>query len=77
VLEHLKDVYRHCKAILVLGKSTALLTAANIDASLPGGGEDEALVVTDSETIADGLERFLAAMRKHRNFARETDPPRV
>ncbi|GAC1529794.1 MAG: catalase HPII [Ramlibacter sp.] len=77
VLEHLKDVWRHCKAILVLGKSTALLTAANIDPSLPGGGEDEALVIADSQNIADGIERFLSAMRQHRNFARETDPPRV
>jgi catalase len=77
VLEHLKDVYRHCKAILVLGQSTALLTAANIEASLPGGGEDEALVIADGKSVADGIERFLGAMRKHRNFARETDPPRV
>jgi catalase len=77
VLEHLKDQYRHCKAILVLGESTALLAAANIDARLPDGSEDEGLVLADGETIANGIERFVTAMRKHRNFARETDPPRV
>ncbi|MGZ5270942.1 MAG: catalase [Ramlibacter sp.] len=77
VLEHLKDQHRHCKPILVLGESTKLLTAGNVNATLADGGEDEALVVVGCDEATDGIARFLAAMRRHRNFSRETDPPRV
>ncbi|RYZ02512.1 MAG: catalase, partial [Comamonadaceae bacterium] len=76
-LEHIKDQHRHCKAILVLGEAADLLTEANVSATLADGGEDEAMVVVGADEAADGIERFLAAMRKHRNFERETDPPRA
>jgi catalase len=77
VLEHLKDQHRHCKPILVLGASSALLTQANVSATLPDGGEDEGVVLAKGGEIAGGIERFVAAMARHRNFARETDPPRA
>jgi catalase len=77
VLEHIKDQHRHCKAILVLGASAKLLTEANVSATLADGGEDEAMVIADPDELDEALERFLAAMRKHRNFERETDPPRA
>lgn len=77
VAEHLKDQYRHCKPILVLGASTALLTAANISATLPDGGEDEGMVIVGEDEVEDGIARFVAAMGRHRIFERETDPPMV
>jgi len=77
VLEHIINVYRHCKAILVLGSSTKLLVKAGVSATLPDGGEDEAVVLAGDDDADEGIARFIAAMQKHRNFARETDPPMV
>jgi catalase len=68
--EHLKDQYRHCKPILALGDSQAVLEGAGI---LRGG--DPALVV--GEATDRTLAKFIAALAAHRNFDRETDPPAV
>ncbi|MGE3510625.1 MAG: catalase [Vicinamibacterales bacterium] len=74
-LEFLKDQYRHCKPILVLGTSSDLLAACGIEPALPDGQPDPGLIVTaDGEAAADD---FIAAVATHRHFARETDPPRV
>jgi catalase len=74
-LEFIKDQYRHCKPILAAGASQALLDACGIKATLPNGKPDPGLVVTaDADT---GIGQFVAAIAKHRHFARETDPPRV
>ena len=74
-LEFIKDQYRHCKPILAAGASQALLDACGIKAALPNGKPDPGLVVTaDADT---GIGQFVAAIAKHRHFARETDPPRV
>jgi len=82
--EFLKDQYRHCKPILVLGGSTTLLEAASIPQALPDGGADPGLVL---EGAANGGETdaasgspvvaFMSALARHRVFARETDPPAV
>ena len=45
VLEFLKDHYRHCKPILVLGASTQVLDAAGVPATLPNGKPDPGLIV--------------------------------
>ncbi len=74
-LEFIKDRYRHCKPILVLGDATTLLTACGIDARLPGGGDDPGVIVGKSSDATAG--RFIQAVAAHRHFARETDPPRV
>jgi catalase len=74
-LEFIKDQYRHCKPMLVLGASTELTSACNIDAALPDGQPDPGIIVaTDA---AGAAADFIAAIAKHRHFARETDPPRV
>jgi catalase len=74
-LEFIKDQYRHCKPILAAGASQALLDVCGIKATLPNGKPDPGLVVTaDADT---GIGQFVAAIAKHRHFARETDPPRV
>jgi catalase len=74
-LEFIKDQYRHCKPILALGESTQLLQACGIEQKLPNGQADSGvLIASDAVSAADD---FVAAMAKHRHFARETDPPRV
>jgi catalase len=74
-LEFIKDQYRHCKPLLALGAGQALLQACNIPTELPDGQPDPGLIVaSDAGTAGDD---FIAAIAKHRHFARETDPPRV
>jgi catalase len=75
-LEFIKDQYRHCKPILALGDGVQLLEACRIAPALPGSEADPGLIVAapGAPTAADD---FIAALAKHRHFARETDPPRV
>jgi catalase len=69
-IEFVKDQYRHCKTILALGDESALFAAAALPLSLPDGGDDPGLLLGEPS-------KFLAALGKHRHFARESDPPRV
>jgi catalase len=74
-LEFIKDQYRHCKPILVLGESRQLLKACGIEATLPNGKPDPGLLVaSDARASTDA---FVAAIAKHRHVARETNPPRI
>ena len=83
--EFIKDQYRHCKTILVLGDSTALLDAANVKPQLPDGSADPGIFIcpppdkTDPalRTDADTVAAFIAGIAKHRHFEREMDPPPV
>ncbi|HVY08138.1 MAG TPA: catalase [Burkholderiales bacterium] len=77
VLEFLKEQYRHCKTILLLGNASALLQAAGIPATLPGGEGDPGLLVFDAHAKDDALPAFVDALGKHRHYQRETDPPAV
>jgi catalase len=74
-LEFIKDQYRHCKPMLVLGAGSQLLEACGIDASPAGEPEDPGLLIASDAAAAAG--QFIAAIAKHRHFAREADPPRV
>jgi catalase len=74
-LEFIKDQYRHCKPILAVGASNQLLTACGIETALPNGRPDPGVIATSDATTAS--DAFIAAIAKHRHFARETDPPRV
>jgi catalase len=76
-MEFLKDQYRHCKPILVLGESVQLLEKAGIPQTLASGEEDEALIVSEQAAASDAIQRFTAAIARHRNFARDSDPPPV
>jgi catalase len=76
-LEFLKDQYRHCKPILLMGAARALLQAAGIPAKLSSGETDVGLLQFDGKKSDAAMPAFIAALTKHRNFARETDPPRV
>jgi catalase len=75
--EFIRDQFRHCKTILVLGASAQLLPPAGLPRSfdkaqaqgdtgliLAGAGEEEAAAAA-----------FLQALAKHRHFGREMDPP--
>ncbi len=73
--EFLKDQYRHCKTILVLGAAEDLLAIAGISTVLPSGEIDPGIVV--SENGAEGVDAFIEGIGLHRHPARETDPPRI
>jgi catalase len=77
MLEFLKDQYRHCKPILVLGAASGLIEKAGIPLTLPSGKPDTGLVVAASGEAAKTFDAFTRAIAAHRHFARETDPPRV
>jgi catalase len=76
-LEFLKDQYRHCKPILLMGAASALLDAAGILPALPSGRRDPGLLRFASHETAAALPAFIEALAKHRHFERETAPPRV
>ncbi|MES2184064.1 MAG: catalase [Pseudomonadota bacterium] len=75
--DFIKDQYRHCKTILALGASQALLADAGIPLSLPDGQADPGLILADAAQAAAVGADFIAAMGKHRHPMRDSDPPRV
>ena len=76
-LEFIKDQFRHCKTILVLGASHQLLAMtglpASMDKSLAQGGTG--LIVAAAGEVDEAVAAFIAGMGKHRHFGREMDPP--
>ncbi len=74
-LDFVREQHRHCKPVLVLGEGAQLLEETRISQSLPNGEKDKALVVAAS--AGAGVDSFLAALARHRNFDREMDPPRT
>jgi catalase len=72
-LEFLKDQYRHCKPILLLGDAGTLLGAAGIPKDPPDAG----LLLYANKAIDAAVKSFVAALTQHRHFERETDPPRI
>jgi catalase len=76
-VQFVKDAYRHCKPILVLGSGAALLEAARVPEVLPDGGKDPGLILAATEDADSCIEQFFAALERHRTFERETDPPRI
>ena len=76
-IEFLKDQYRHCKTILLIGAAAALLGDADIPAALPSGEADPGLLQFASDDIEAALPAFIEALSRHRHWVRETDPPTV
>jgi catalase len=72
-LEFIKDQYRHCKTIMALGASSTLLERAGIPASKQTDG---GLIVVEGSSKA-AVERFIAAVGKHRHPTRDSDPPLI
>jgi len=73
-VDFVKDQYRHCKTILVLGVDSALVARAMLPSGLPDGSADPGFLVSTSGKAAPA---FIAALARHRHFERETDPPAV
>src|SRR5687767_10997365 len=65
VLEFLKDTYRHCKPIMVVGAASRVLEAAGVPATLPDGKADPGLIV--SKRAGDSTTAFIKAIAMHRH----------
>jgi catalase len=76
VADFVKEQYRHCKPILVIGAGASFLDKVSIPKTLPSGRPDPGLVLADSFEPRVS-ETFVKALAKHRHFERETEPPRV
>ncbi len=76
-LEFLKDQYRHCKSILVLGAASKLLQKAGIFEVLPTGEPDPGLFVRPAAEAQTAIEAFIGAIGKHRHPQRDSDPPLI
>ena len=76
-LEFLKDQYRHCKPMLLMGSGRTLLEKAGIPVELASGEADPGLLQYEGGETGDAVPAFIAALERHRHFERETDPPRV
>ena len=75
--EFVKEQYRHCKPILVLGAGQDLVENAGIPLTLSTGESDPGLLRFQDEHVEEALAQFVEAIAKHRHFAREMDPPPV
>jgi catalase len=78
-VEFLKDQYRHCKPILIFDGAKGLLEKLGLPDS-PSNGPiqgDTGLLAFDEDAFEAALSAFVSALTQHRNFERETDPPRV
>jgi catalase len=64
--EFIKDQYRHCKPILILGAGQKVAEGAGVLA-------DDA----DWALVRDDLPAFMKAVGRHRNWDRAEDPPQV
>lgn len=73
-LEFVKDQYRHCKPILVMPASSALMLKAQIPSALPSGDLDPGIVYG---AALEEFRTFIRGIARHRHPERETDPPRV
>ena len=76
-MEFIKDQYRHCKTILVLGASSALLEKGGIPTTFPDGKPDTGLIFAHSDNAVEAAKTFIKGISLHRHPLRETDPPRV
>ncbi len=76
-MEFIRNQYRHCKTVLVLGKSKALVLQAGLPGALPDGKADPGMIFSVDGKDKKVIESFIHAVGQHRHFERETDPPRV
>ena len=78
-VEFIKDQYRHCKPILLFDGACALLGKLNLPTACNNGpvDEDPGLLAYADDESETALKAFVGALMQHRNFDRETDPPRI
>jgi len=71
-VEFVKEQFRHCKAMLVLGDAAALLAAAGIE---PSADDPGLLRLAAGDAVTDAaLDRFVKAVGRHKHYERERDP---
>jgi catalase len=75
--EFVKEQYRHCKPILMLGAGQDLVENAGVPLTLSTGDPDPGMLRFPDEHVEEALAPFVEAIAKHRHFAREIDPPLV
>jgi catalase len=75
--EFVKEQYRHCKPILVIGAGRDLVENAGVPLTLANGEADPGMLVFADEQTDEALAKFVEAIAKHRHFDREMDPPPV
>ncbi|HET9641775.1 MAG TPA: catalase, partial [Burkholderiaceae bacterium] len=73
-VDFVKEQYRHCKTILAIGASEALLNKAGIP---PRSDRDTGLAVTDGADASAAASWFIEAVGMHRHTSRDSDPPPV
>jgi catalase len=73
------EQYRHCKPILAIGTGASLLDDLGISHHnlSDKSASDAALISTENAALSAAVEQFIRALGKHRDYARETDPPEV
>jgi catalase len=76
-LEFVKDQYRHCKTLLLLGDAAQWLAKAGLPTGPDGGKQDPGVLIHDAKRGEVNAQAFIAAMGRHRHFERDQDPPRV
>jgi len=76
-LDFVRLQYRHCKPMLVIGDGKGLLDQAGVPVTLPDGKPDPSIIVAASADAVKAVAGFKHALARRRDFARETDPPRV
>jgi catalase len=76
-MEFIANQYRHCKTILALGASKALLDAAGVAPTLPSGEPDAGVLLAQAAASSQAAAAFIEAVGKHRHYERERDPPAI
>ncbi|MFM9926027.1 catalase [Variovorax sp. H27-G14] len=76
-LEFVRDHYWHCKTILALGASEALLAEAQLPMTLPDGAADPGLILAAAAGADEAIAAFITAVGGPRHFDRENDPPKA
>ncbi len=70
-VDFLKDQYRHCKTILLVGKASELLGVIG----LPAPKAAQAGIVVGTKGSASEVKQFIDQLTLHRHFSRESEPP--
>ncbi len=71
--DFLRDQYRHCKPLLMIGGPVDGLADLGIRTALPGGAPDPGLVLV-SVPEETALASFIEGVARHRHFEREGSP---
>jgi catalase len=71
VLEFVRDQYRHCKPLLVLGSASAVIDKAELPDVLPNGDDDFSLAVGEADQMDELLPQFVEALAGQRELGRE------